>query len=64
MNMKKIFLICLTVFLFSCQKDDKTNNTNDTLLSQKAYYTTLKDINTQFELIQNHLELHFVPQLF
>ena len=53
MNMKKIFLICLTVFLFSCQKDDKTNNTNDTLLSQKAYYTMLKDINTQFELILN-----------
>ena len=51
MNMKKIFLICLTVFLFSCQKDDKTNNTNDTLLSQKAYYTMLNDINAQFELI-------------
>ena len=51
--MKKTLLILLTIFLFSCQKEDNTINTNDSLLSQKAYYTMLKDINFQFEIILN-----------
>jgi hypothetical protein len=51
--MKKTLLITLTIFLFSCQKEDNTINTNDSLLSQKAYYTMLKDINFQFEIILN-----------
>ena len=51
--MKKTLLILLTIFLFSCQKEDNTINSNDSLLSQKAYYTMLKDINFQFEMILN-----------
>ena len=51
--MKKTLLILLTIFLFSCQKEDNTINPNDSLLSQKAYYTMLKDINFQFEIILN-----------
>ena len=51
--MKKTLLILLTIFLFSCQKEDNTINSNDSLLSQKAYYTMLKDINFQFEIILN-----------
>ena len=51
--MKKALLILLTIFLFSCQKEDNTINSNDSLLSQKAYYTMLKDINFQFEMILN-----------
>lgn len=51
--MKYLFLIFSTTFLFSCQKEDNTINLNDTLLSQKAYYIMLKDINTQYELILN-----------
>ena len=51
--MKKALLILLTIFLFSCQKEDNTINSNDSLLSQKAYYTMLKDINFQFEIILN-----------
>ena len=51
--MKKTLLILLTIFLFSCQKEDNAINTNDSLLSQKAYYTMLKDINFQFEIILN-----------
>jgi len=51
--MKKTLLILLTIFLFSCQKEDNAINTNDSLLSQKAYYTMLNDINFQFEIILN-----------
>jgi hypothetical protein len=51
--MKQLFLIFSTIFLFSCQKDDKDISSNDEILSQKAYYTMLKNIDAQFELILN-----------
>lgn len=52
-SMKQLFVIFTTMFLFSCQKEDKNFKSNDELLSQKAYYTMLNDINTQFEVILN-----------
>ena len=51
--MKKILFILLSVFLFSCQKEDYTINSSEKLISQKEYVTMLKDINTQYEQILN-----------
>lgn len=51
--MKQFFILFSALFLFSCQKDDKDISSNDEILSQKAYYTMLKDINAQFDLILN-----------
>ncbi len=51
--MKKSFLIFITLFLFSCQKEDENFKPNVEILSQKAYYIMLRDINKQFDLILN-----------
>lgn len=51
--MKKILFILLSVFLFSCQKEDDIINSSEKLISQKEYVTMLKDINTQYEQILN-----------
>lgn len=51
--MKNILFITLSVFLFSCQKEDNTINSSEKLISQKEYVTMLKDINTQYEQILN-----------
>lgn len=51
--MKKILFILLSVFLFSCQKEDNTINSSEKLISQKEYVKMLKDINIQYEQILN-----------
>ncbi|NDE09634.1 MAG: hypothetical protein EBZ95_03610 [Chitinophagia bacterium] len=51
--MKKIIFLLITIFLFSCKKGDNNISLNDTLLSQKEYYTMLKGINLQYEIILN-----------
>jgi len=51
--MNKTFLFFIAIFLFSCKKEDKNISSNDILLSQKAYYTMLKDINLQYDMIIN-----------
>jgi hypothetical protein len=51
--MKYILFITLSLFLFSCQKEDNTINSTEKLISQKEYVTMLKDINTQYEQILN-----------
>jgi len=51
--MKKIIFLLITIFLFSCKKGDNNISLNDTLVSQKEYYTMLKDINSQYEIILN-----------
>lgn len=56
--MKNIAIFLFAIVLFSCKKEvnainanDTSISKNDTLLSQKSYYTMLKDINIQYELI-------------
>ena len=51
--MKKSFLIFIALFLFSCQKEDENFKPSVEILSQKAYYIMLRDINKQFDLILN-----------
>ena len=51
--MKKTFFLLLTIFLFSCKKEDKNISLDNTLLSPGAYYTMLKDINLKYGIILN-----------
>ena len=51
--MKKTFFLLITIFLFSCKKEDKNISLNDTLLSPGAYYTMLKVINLKYGIILN-----------
>ena len=51
--MKKTLLILLTIFLFSCQKESENFKPSSEILSQKAYYIMLRDINKKFDLILN-----------
>ena len=51
--MKKSFLILTILFLFSCQKESENFKPSSEILSQKAYYIMLRDINKKFDLILN-----------
>ena len=51
--MKKSFLILTILFLFSCQKESENFKPSSEILSQKAYYLMLRDINKKFDLILN-----------